>query len=136
MSEKIFILDTSALIEILRPGYSKETQNYVKNLINENRIAITGIIEIELLGGANSQREYKYLEEELYGFHYLNVDKEIWKSAAKLCFYMKNKGFLIPSTDCLIAATSIYYDYPVIHFDRHFDFIAKYSSLDTMKMSV
>lgn len=135
MPENIFLLDTSALIEVFKPGCSEETQKYIRNLINENRIATTGIIEIEILGGANSQKEYKDLQEELYGFNYLDVNEIIWKSAAKLCFYMKTKGFLIPSTDCLIAAISIHYNCPVIHFDRHFDFIAKHSSLDTIKVS-
>ena len=90
MPENIFILDTSAFIEILRPGGSKDAQNYIRNLINENRIATTRIIEVGLLGGANSQKEYKELQD-----------------------------------NC-----------PVIHFDKHFDFISKHSSWDDRKIPV
>ena len=56
------LIDTSVWLFALKRDFHPEIKEFVeKTLLNED-VAINGIVKLELLGGARSQKEYRRLK--------------------------------------------------------------------------
>ena len=110
----MIILDTNIIIELLKGN--TETKELLKN-INEENFAISIITSMELYYGAINKRELNKIKKFLKSFNLLVINEEISKIALELIEkYSKSHGLEIP--DALIAATSIYYDVPLLTYNK------------------
>ncbi|EDP72988.1 type II toxin-antitoxin system VapC family toxin [Hydrogenivirga sp. 128-5-R1-1] len=110
----MIILDTNIIIELLKGN--TETKELLKN-INEENFAISIITSMELYYGAINKRELNKIKKFLKSFNLLVINEEISKIALDLIEkYSKSHGLEIP--DALIAATSIYYDVPLLTYNK------------------
>jgi hypothetical protein len=132
MTDAYVLIDTSAWIESLRIDGRPKIRGLVEEVLKERKGATTGMIMVEILGGARNKKEYKELNEDLTALHYFPVSDKIWQQASALSFQMRRKGFNIPATDCLISAVAQINDMTLIHYDKHFEQIRKNSSLKTI----
>ncbi len=132
MTNSYVLIDTSAWIESLRRDGRPKIRALVEDVLKERKGATTGMIMVELLGGARNKKEYKELNEDLAALHYFPVSDNIWQQASALSFQMRRKGFNIPATDCLISAVAQTNGMTLIHYDKHFEQIRKNSSLKTI----
>ena len=82
------------------------------------------MVQLELLGGARSEREWELLRGHLQALHQLPVSEEQWQEAARMGFQLRRQGVSVPFTDLLIGAVAIKSGAVLLHRDRHFDFIA------------
>jgi len=123
------IIDTSVWLFALKKDFNPEIKKFVEKLLLNEDVAINGIIKLELLGGARSQKEYTRLKSRLDSLHFIDSDKKLWDESCRLAFSLKRKGISVPYTDIVIAASSILADTLLIHADRHFDLIKKYTKL-------
>ena len=96
-------------------------------LLIENRVAICGIIRLEILGGARAEKEFYTLKSRLDSLHHLET---IWNDACELAFTLRRKGVVVPYTDILIASSALSAGATLLHFDRHFDLIAGITDLN------
>ena len=95
------------------------------DLLAENRVAISPMIRLELLGGTNSTGEFDRLKSRLSALHEIPADEANWELATRLSFDLRQKGKAIPYTDVLIAAAAMVGGCLLLHADRHVDLIAE-----------
>ncbi len=130
MRDDLFLLDTSIWLEVLPPERgSSSIRDRVDSLLSADRVASTGMVRLELLGGARSQREWDRLRDLLSALHLLPVTEDHWQEAAQMGFQLRRQGVTVPFTDLLIGAVTITSGAVLVHRDRHFDFIASYLPL-------
>ena len=125
MRTERFLVDTSVWLEVLPPGRrSGDLRQRVDELLAWDVVATTGMVRLELLGGARSQEEWSRLRELLSALHLLAVTEEDWDEAARLGFQLRREGAAAPFTDLLIGAVAMRAGAVVLHRDRHFDVMA------------
>jgi predicted nucleic acid-binding protein len=127
------IIDTSAWIESFRPGSAKSFQRLVKDFIIQESILLPGIIKTELLRGTKNKKEFNQLSQMLKGLAYLAVHEDFWERLSDFSFQLFRKGVVVPLTDTYIALLCIENQAPLLHFDKHFDMIAKKTTLKSIR---
>lgn len=120
-----FLIDTSVWLFALRREPIPEIKIRIDSLLKEDLVITTGIIELEILTGARTEKEYKRLKSRLNALDHVETDDDIWRNACENGFRLKRKGLTIPSTDVLIATCALHEDAVLLHGDAHFDLIAK-----------
>lgn len=123
------LIDTSAWLFALRRNFHPAVKERIDALLKENDVAIIGIIQLELLGGAKFEEEYTRLKTRLESLYFIESIKSVWDTASKLAFDLRRKGVTVPHTDIYIAAAAIQENAVLLHADSHFDHIAKHSTL-------
>lgn len=119
------LVDSSAWIFALRRDGIEHIRKRIDHWLDQDRLAICGLVMCELLGGAKNPKEYDRLERDLEAPHELALDNEVWKAAAKINFTMAQAGKSVPTVDCAIAATAMRHKAILAHCDEHLDRIAK-----------
>ena len=123
------LIDTSAWIFALKKSFHPFVKERVEKILMESDVAINGMIEVELLGGVKTEKEFERLKSRLDALYYIEIDRLLWDDASQLAFRLKRKGVHVPYADILIAATAIQEKATLVHADAHFDVIAKHSEL-------
>jgi len=110
----MIILDTNIIIELFKGNV--ETKELLKK-VDEKEFAISIITSMELYYGAINKRELNKIKKFLEKFNLLTINEEISKIALDLIEkYSKSHGLDIP--DALIAATSLYYEIPLLTYNK------------------
>lgn len=125
----MFLIDTSAWIFALKKNFHPYIKERIDTILAESNVAITGIIELELLGGVKTEKEYARLKDRLDVLHYIEATKSLWDASSRLAFDLKRSGVNIPYTDIFIAASAIQEKAILLHADSHFDSIAEHAPL-------
>ena len=128
------IFDTTVWIDFMNGVEDDRTillENYIKNA-SSNLYLMPTILQ-EILQGLRTEQDFLKTKNILESFNILDSD---WQDrsieASKLYFELRKKGVTIrKSTDCLIAAVAICYDFLLVHNDTDFDKITSYYSLRT-----
>ncbi|MDD5095503.1 MAG: PIN domain nuclease [Dehalococcoidia bacterium] len=128
MSNRVLI-DTSVWILALRQSPVAAIRGRVEGLLAEERVAITPINCLELLGGTRSEVEFDRLKNRLDALHRIEITQEVWEESAKLGFNLRRAGKTIPNTDLIIASAAILAGATLLHADRHFDLVAEETPL-------
>jgi predicted nucleic acid-binding protein/Arc/MetJ family transcription regulator len=113
----------------LKKNFHSSIKERIEQILIESDVAINGIIELELLGGARTEKEYERLKRRLDALYYIETTKLLWDDASRLAFDLKRKGINIPFTDILIAASAMREKTILLHADIHFDTIARHIDL-------
>lgn len=129
MTNKLVLIDSSVWILALRKSSDPSAKERVDCLLKEERAAITPIIEVELLGGANSEKEFDLLKRRFDALPQIPITQGVWEKAARLAFQLRRASKTIPHIDILIATAAIVAGIPLLHADRHFDLMAEETDL-------
>jgi predicted nucleic acid-binding protein len=113
------IVDTSIWIEYFNKPQSSHGKE-VAQIIEEDRVAICGIIIAELLQGASSNQEFNELRDTLLFLPFLDDDASTWERVGRLSFELRKKGRTIPISDCLIAILAEDHACAIYSLDSHF----------------
>jgi hypothetical protein len=119
MTEDGVVVDTSVLISFFR-GADKIAEA-VTELIEKNKIIITGIVIAELLQGMKDLKEEEDITTVLDGISTFEVSTDIWIKAGKLALSLRRRGITNPLTDVAIAALAIEHNLSVFTLDKHFE---------------
>lgn len=130
----MIVVDSSALIEYYRPSGNSEVQRMVAQAIAGDLVAINGIIRVEIIAFAASQREFDQLTSDFSAFHWLELGQDDFAMASELGFNLRRVGLTVPATDLIIAASTIRADATLYHLDAHFESIARHSNLSTLDL--
>jgi len=90
---------------------------------------ITRIIQLEILGGARTEREFHRLKSLLDALDRVEAERPVWERAYGLAFTLKRKGITVPYTDILIAACAMASGSTLVHADAHFDLMSEHVDL-------
>ena len=118
MQREGVLVDTSVWIEYFNT--LSATANEIEQLIRERRVWGNGIIIVELLFGARTDKEAGSILASINAIPFLDTTKEIWFKAAELGFKLKRKGITIPLSDLVIATCAIEHNLMLFTFDKHF----------------
>jgi predicted nucleic acid-binding protein len=127
-------VDTSVWVPYLKQIENKQTL-LINTFIDKNEIVTVPIILQEVLQGIKEDNIFNSIKESFLSFkvvEYSNVEAAI--NAALLYKFLRKKGAIIRKpNDCLIAWICIDNNFQLIHNDKDFDNIAKYTSLKIYK---
>jgi predicted nucleic acid-binding protein len=119
----MFLIDSSVWIEYFRPKGSARIKERVRQILQREEAVSCGIVIVEILRGAKSEKEYRSLKEALLALPQITLDEEVIARAAQWGFQLDRKGKVISTTDLLIAS-SAYNRACLIHTDLDFQEIA------------
>src|SRR4030043_1681836 len=125
----MILIDTSAWLFALKKDFHPVIKERIGQLLVEGDVAVCGMIALELLGGAKSEKEYLRLKSRLDALYYIESNKALWDLSSKLSFDLKRKGISIPYADIVIAASALEERTILVHADSHFDSIAHHTDL-------
>ena len=96
-------------------------------LIEQNELALCAPVRLELLYSARGRADYESLEEDLRGFPHLVLDERVEEAATRSQRVLAKRGqHRGPATaDLLIAGVAEVHGVTLLHYDRHFDLIAR-----------
>lgn len=123
MSNKLVLVDTCAWIDFLR--YQEgELGNQVAVLIENNQVAITGVIIAELLQGVKSETQKQQINLLINSVMSFPTQEFDWVNAGLLLQELRSRGITLPLTDALIAVIAQRYQVKVLTIDKHFQHLA------------
>ena len=124
----MIMIDTSAWIEFLR-----DTGSPVCELVDEllaEEIAVCDAVRMEILAGARDELHLLNLRRLLARAAVLPTRPADYDTAAALYRRCRQRGETVRRLiDCLIAATAIRADAPILHNDADFDALARHTEL-------
>jgi len=115
------LVDSSAWISYLRSGEGTLSTS-LERLLDENRVALCGIVLTEVRQGLRSheQREVLELFETV---PYLETTRDDYERAGALLAGLQRRGMTIPAPDGVIAALCLEHELALLEFDQHFEHI-------------
>lgn len=126
------IIDSSAWIEFFqRTGSAVADAVRAAIADSSQRLMTTDIIRLEILAGADDERLRKRMNSLLTGCEDLaQIPRADVDDAVGLFQACRSRGETVRApNDCLIAAIAIRVGVPVLHADRDFDVLARYTRL-------
>jgi predicted nucleic acid-binding protein len=92
-----------------------------------DELAVCGPVQLEILYSARSPSDYEARREELSGLPWFNLDERAvavaTRTQSQLAARSQHRG--PPPVDLLVAAIAERAGVTVLHYDRHFDAIAR-----------
>ena len=133
MSATKILIDSSVWIHFFRGAPAALTE-IVQRLVIDDFAVTCGPVLTEVVRGARSKKEEKSLREKLSPLICYPLQKEDFEGAASLGVSLKQKGYVVNTLDLLIAYVCLREEIPVLHNDSDFEFIARHSSLKTLRL--
>lgn len=121
-----YLADKSALARLHLPAIREE----LEPLITRALVGICGVTELEMLFSARNIQERSRMKEQLEAsMDRVDTPEDIWEQAAEiqeaLTEQAQHRSASIP--DLIVAATGRAHGLEVLHYDRDFDTIARYT---------
>ena len=123
------LIDTSVWIDLFKDKSGQKKQQL--SLLTENReIVLSRFNQLELLQGAQNEREWQLLEAYLEHQLYLETTIDTWSKAARIYFNLRRNGNTVRSPiDCCLAQIAIEASALLLHRDRDFVTISTITEL-------
>lgn len=132
MKDKKVLVDTSAWILSFKTTGHEGLKGFLKEAIDQDRVATTPLIILELLQGCKTQRDFDNLKMRLESLENCSLENLSWARVYSLGFSLRRKGLTVPTLDILIASLSMERGYTLLHHDYHFRSIAGHSELNAV----
>ena len=132
------VVDSSVWVDFFNRRASPQSDKVKSILISsatKSPFIILPVIMQEVLQGIEDTKLYTIIKENLFGLEFIDLDSyDLAVKSAELFRVLRKKGITIRKpNDCLIAATCIENNFSILHNDKDFDNIAKYTSLKIYK---
>jgi len=128
----MILVDTSVLIDLFKGENNKPVKALKEVIQNNIPYSITSLVFQEVLQGARDKKEFALLNRYLSCQKFLYPKDAIttYKKAALIYFNARKHGVTIRSTvDCIIAQIAIENKALLLHNDRDYTYIAKFTEL-------
>ncbi|HLB41552.1 MAG TPA: PIN domain-containing protein [Gammaproteobacteria bacterium] len=115
------LIDSSVWI-----SYFKQNENivtgHVNLLLDEDRVALCGMVELEILQGLRG-KEHTKIEDLFLALHFIEATQQDFIAAGLMLNQLRGKGVTISSSDCLIAAQCLRCNLQIFTLDSDFKHI-------------
>ena len=113
------LVDTSVWVEFFnRPGGAEHLR--VNQLLDEDCVAIIGVIAAELVRGCKTPEEREEVETALEGLHHFYVGFARWVGIGREVFTLRRSGITVSLSDAAIAYSARALDLLLYTLDEHF----------------
>lgn len=124
------LVDTTVWIDFFADRSGPHVAALEKFIVNEEDLCLCGIILAEVLQGVRSEEEYAKTKDYFDDLVFLPMQQTTFIRAAEIYRSLRKRGVTIRKpVDCMIASVAIEHDIPLLHNDRDFDYMGKYSDL-------
>jgi predicted nucleic acid-binding protein len=130
----LILVDSSAFIEYYRPAGNPVARSLVAEAIAANRVAVNGIIRVEVVAFARTKTDRQRLESDFKAFHSLGLGPADFELAVDLGFRLRRRAVTVPATDLIVAASAIRSNATLYHLDTHFDAVAELGELSARNL--
>jgi len=121
------LIDTCVWSSVLRHKKpDNELAVQFKNLLNDGRIAIIGLVRQELLSGIPAVSEFNRLRKVLTAFDDIPLRTEHFVKAAEFCNTCRSNGIQGSTIDFLICAVAYLEDLIIFTVDKDFESYHRY----------
>jgi predicted nucleic acid-binding protein len=131
----MFLIDSSAWIEYLRPKGSKKIKERVKEILQKEEAVSCGVVVVEILRGAKNEKDFQSLHESLTSLPQIPIDGAVIERASQWGFLLDRRGKPVSTTDLLIAAAA-YKKACLLHVDKDFGVISSVVELDEERIEL
>jgi predicted nucleic acid-binding protein len=125
----MFLIDSSAWVEYLRPKGSKKVKERVREILQKEEAVSCGIVVVEILRGAKNEKDFQSMHDSLMSLPQIPIDEVVIERASKWGFLLDRKGKSISTTDLFIAAAA-YKKAQLLHVDSDFEIISSIIDLE------
>jgi len=129
----MFLIDSSAWIDYLRPSGSAKIKARVRKILESEEAVTCGIVVVEILRGARTEKDYRILRDSLLSLPVLPLNRDVIERASRWGFLLDRKGKRVPTTDLIIASCA-HKKARLLHADRDFEVIASICDLDQERL--
>jgi predicted nucleic acid-binding protein len=119
----MFLIDSSAWIEYLRPKGSQKVKQKVREILQREEALCCGILVVEMLRGAKNEKDFQSLNDSLRSLPQIPIDDPVVERASQWGFLLDRKGKSVSTTD-LIIASAAYKKARLIHMDSDFELLS------------
>lgn len=124
------LVDTTVWIDFFADRSEPHVAALQEFIEIEEDLCLCGIILAEVLQGIRSDEDYIKTKKYLDDLIFLPMRQATFIRAAEVYRSLRKRGVTIRKpVDCMIASVAIEHDIPLLHNDRDFGYIAKYSKL-------
>lgn len=126
-NNRYVLIDSSVWIDYFRHKKSK-IADPVNALLDEDRVAICGMVELEILQGLRG-KESSLVQDLFHILYFVEARREDFVSAGMMLNQLRTKGITMSSSDCLIAAQCLRFNCHLFTLDedfRHIHGLQKY----------
>jgi predicted nucleic acid-binding protein len=125
----MFLIDSSAWIEYLRPNGSIKVKERIREVLQREEAVSCGIVTVEILRGVKHEKDFHSLRDSLMSLPQIPLDGAVIERASKWGFILDRKGKVASTTDLLIASAA-YKKARLLHLDTDFRLIASVVGLE------
>ena len=129
----MFLIDSSAWIEYLRPSGSAKIKARVRKILESEEAVSCGIVVVEILRGARTEKDYRILRDSLLSLPGIPITRDVIDRASRWGFQLGRKGSQVPTTDLIIASCA-YKTARLVHADKDFEIIASICDLEQERL--
>jgi predicted nucleic acid-binding protein len=125
----VLLVDTSVWIEVFR----KKSRVRLEDVVSIDEIVTCLPVVQEVLQGFRDEQAYRRAREAMLAFPCLESPMSVGVYEEAIALYRAGRrvGLTIRSSvDCLIAAAAIRHGIPVLHRDRDYPQLARFSDLE------
>lgn len=126
----LWLVDSSAWIFALRPRPVVSIEQRVDELLAQNRLLMTGIVELEVLSGLKTEKEFREFNALFEGLQRIKTRESDWAQAAEMAFDLRRAGYTLPLTDVLIGYQARRVDAGILHADRDFTVLCRHFRIE------
>ena len=124
-----YLADKSALARLHLPAVREELEPLMMRAL----VSICGVTELEMLYSARNIQERARMKEQLEAsLDRVDTPEDVWEQAAEiqeaLTEQAQHRSASIP--DLIVAATARARNLEILHYDRDFDTIARFTEQD------
>ncbi|MGA1869846.1 MAG: PIN domain-containing protein [bacterium] len=131
----MFLIDSSAWIEYLRPEGSKIVKERVREILEKENAVSCGIVVVEILRGAKNDKSFQLLKDTLFSLPQIPIDDMVIEGAARYGYMLARKGKTAPTTDLFIAAAAEGKAI-VLHVDNDFETISSIVGIEHERIDI
>ena len=129
----IVLVDTTVWIDFFAARSLPHVAKLVKLIEDREDISICGIILAEVLQGIRKDSEFRKTRDLFKTLVFIPMPYSVFLRSSEIYRKLRKKGITIRQPlDCMIAATAIENDLPLLHNDKDFLPIAKYCGLKVL----
>ena len=125
----LVLVDTSAWISFFSRTGSNALKARLQHLLDDDDVATTGPVVLEVLQGCRSEPERERLEQYLRALHWLPVEDYHWYAAGAMAFRLRRRGITVSAVDAVIATVADSNGCSLLQQDRDFEHIARHTGL-------
>ncbi len=122
------LVDSSVWIGFFR-GRAEDVTRLEGLIRGTSRVVLCGPVLQEVLQGVRDDAERARIKRRFMPFPFLRADREHYLHAAETYSSLRRRGVTVPSVDVLIASHAILAGCALATHDRHFEAIARVTSL-------